>query len=73
MRPATLRQHFRLHRWKALQSARDTQSDGEPLGLVFTAEQALAAILEMAPELSSYPLIAVRSANAPPWSTYERA
>ncbi len=48
---------------------------GEPVGgvtgLAFTAEAALDAFLTFAPELSIYSLVAVRSAIAPPWSTYE--
>ncbi|MGN6125525.1 MAG: hypothetical protein ACTHON_03085 [Humibacter sp.] len=48
---------------------------GEPLGgvtgLVQTPEAALDAFLSSWPELAVYPLIAVRSTIAPPWSMYE--
>jgi hypothetical protein len=50
---------------------------GEPIGgvtaLVYTAEEALQAFLAFAPELSPYPLVAVRSTIAPPWTVYEWA
>lgn len=50
---------------------------GEPIGGVMgnvpTAESALEAFLSFAPELSIYPLIAVRSTIAPPWSIYDWA
>jgi len=46
---------------------------GDPIGgvtgLAFTAEAALEAFLSFAPELAVYPLVAVRSGIAPPWST----
>lgn len=49
----------------------------EPVGcvtaLVHTAEDALKAFLAFAPELSIYPLVAVRSTIAPPWSMHEWA
>ena len=49
---------------------------GEPIGgvtgLASTAEAALKAFLSFAPELSIYPLVAVRSEIAPPRSMYER-
>lgn len=48
---------------------------GEPIGAVtgvaLTAEAALDAFLSFAPELAIYPLVAVRSEIAPPWSMYE--
>lgn len=48
---------------------------GEPIGgvtgLAFTAAAALDAFLSFAPELATYPLVAVRSEIAPPWSMYE--
>ncbi len=48
---------------------------GDPLGgvagLVDNADAALAAFLAAFPELASFPLIAVRSSIAPPWSTVE--
>lgn len=48
---------------------------GEPvggvMGLVLTAEAAIAEFLSFAPELAAYRLVAVRSMIAPPWTTYE--
>lgn len=48
---------------------------GEPVGgvtgLAFTPEAALAAFLAFVPELAAYPLVAVRSEIAPPWTRYE--
>lgn len=44
---------------------------GGVTGLAFTAEAALDAFLSFAPELAIYPLVAVRSEIAPPWSMYE--
>ncbi|WP_137843108.1 hypothetical protein [Microbacterium sp. 2FI] len=50
---------------------------GDPVGGVtgqaFTPEAALQAFLLVWPELSVYPLVAVRSEIAPPWSMYEWA
>lgn len=50
---------------------------GEPVGgvtgLVHTPEAALDAFLSFWPELAAYPLVAVRSEIAPPWSMYEWA
>lgn len=48
---------------------------GEPVGgvtgLVLTAEAALDAFLAGFPELAQFPLVAVRSPIAPPWSVHE--
>ena len=48
---------------------------GQPIGgvtgLAFTAEAALDAFLADVRELARYPLVAVRSDIAPPWSMYE--
>lgn len=44
---------------------------GGVTGLVDNADAAMAAFLSAFPELASFPLIAVKSTIAPPWSYYE--
>lgn len=46
---------------------------GGVTGLVHTPEAALHTFLSFWPELAAYPLVAVRSEIAPPWSMYEWA
>lgn len=50
---------------------RPSESVGGVTGLVQSAEAALDAFLSVFPELARFPLVAVRSQIAPPWSMYE--
>lgn len=50
---------------------RPGEAVGGVTGLVHTAEAALNAFLAEFPELGRFPLVAVCSPIAPPWSMYE--